>query len=320
MDNIRSSQIISILDALSRVIEIDRASAVKRIHEYESMSDKEVIKDLSMFIYNNFKNDSELYDYFLNLIRNINPTLIPSTDYMKKELYKMFMNKKDSMTINDNHKIVCSSLKQIASLFNDEAIDYVAVGALPCYLACSVPLSRYHDDLNFMVNEDDLESVKTIMENAGYIFNDYRFPDLDEFHEMKTNTPPHQVIAQSPYNDFHIGFFTFVRNKDNSITTTEYLQRENNGEVIVDRLERNYSPLGTRLRFEDEFKYGGVLIKSCSIEEVYNLKGTLRRPKDIADMEVLEKFVDKSKLKELRQNTNTKEIKKNIPFEKGMTM
>lgn len=320
MDNIRNSQIISVIDALSRAMNVDKIKVEERLQRYATMSDKDVIKDLSMIVYDNFKDNKELYEYFLSLIRNINPSIVPSVDFMNSELEKLYLNKNDSMRLSDNHKLVSDSLKYITSMFNREAIDYLVVGSVPCFLGSGEKLFRYHDDIDIMVNEDDLEEVKTLMEQSGYIFSDLRFPNIDEYHNMQNNMPPHLVMAQNPYNDFHIGFFTFRREKDNSITTYDYLQREYNGEVFVDRLERGYSTLGTDLRFNNEFKYGGVNIKSCSIEHVYDLKSHTKRPKDITDMKVLEKYVDKEKLKDLRRNTNTKQIVKDVSQESKMAM
>jgi hypothetical protein len=316
MDNIRYSQIVSVIDALTRVISIDAIKIKERLEKYNTMSDKEVIKDLSMFIYNNFKNEPELYEYFLSLIRNINPKVAPSVEYMKSELSKMYLNENESMDVKTNNKLATNTLQYVANLFNSEAIDYVVVGALPCFLSCGIPLFRYHDDIDIMINEEDLDTVRSLMEESGFIFSDYRFPNLDEFYYLKDNKPSHQIMAQSQYNDFHIGFFTFRREKDNSITTTEYMQREGNGEVIVDRLERSYSKVGTDLRFNNEFKLGGVKVKSCSLEHVYNIKCTTKRPKDITDMEKLESYIDKDKLKELRRNTNTKQIVKDVEEDK----
>ena len=320
MDNIRNSQIISVIDSLSRVIYVDPKEANARLQKYSTMSDEEVIKDLSMFIYNKFRNDTELYEYFLSLIQHINPEITPNVEFMKSELDKMFLNMKDDANLIENHKIVNDTFKYLTELFNREGIDYCFVGALPCFIQKGIPLFRYHDDIDVMVNEEDIEKVKSLMESSGYDFSDLRFPSIDEYHEMVNNKPPHQVMASIPNSDFHIGFFTFRREKDDGITTTEYLQREHDGEVIVDRLERSYNPVGTNLRFNNTCEIDGLLAKVCSIEHVYDLKGCTKRPKDITDMEVLESYVNKESLKELRRNSNTRQIVKHVSKEEGLTM
>ncbi len=320
MDNIRNSQVISVIDALSRVMDIDKTKIDERLEKYKTKSDKEVIKDLSMIVYDNFKDNKELYEYFLSLIININLSIVPSVEFIKSELEKTYLNKSESMSLEENHELACNTIKYLTSLFDKENIDYCIVGALPCFLQAGIPLFRYHDDIDVMVNEDDLDKVKSLMEAEGYNYSDLRFPSIEEFHKMVENKPPHQVMAQNPYNEFHIGFFTFRREKDDSMTTLEYLQREQNGEVIVDRLERNYSQYAEKLRFNNNFDYDGTNIRSCSIEHVYDLKSHTKRPKDKTDMEKLESYIDKDKLKELRRNTNTKQIIKNVSNEQKMTI
>ncbi len=320
MDNIRNSQVISVIDALSRVMDIDKTKIDERLEKYKTMSDKEVIKDLSMIVYDNFKDNKELYEYFLSLIININLSIVPSVEFIKSELEKTYSNKSESMSLEENHELACNTIKYLTSLFDKENIDYCIVGALPCFLQAGIPLFRYHDDIDVMVNEDDLDKVKSLMEAEGYNYSDLRFPSIEEFHKMAESKPSHQVMAQNPYNEFHIDFSTFRREKDDSMTTLEYLQREQNGEVIVDRLERNYPKYAEELRFNNNFDYDGTNIRSCSIEHIYDLKSHTKRPKDITDMEKLENYVDKDKLKELRRNTNTKQIIKNVSSEQKMTM
>lgn len=320
MDSMRDSKIIGVVDALNRVMNIDSKTVQDKLKEYSTMSDKDVIKELSMIVYNQFKNNTELYEYFLSMIRNINPEIIPSVEYMKEELNKMFLNENDSSSLSDNHKLACDTFKYIADLFNREGIDYVIVGAFPCFIQKGVPLFRYHDDIDVMINEDDIEKVKVLMESSGYIFSDLRFPSIEEYHEMLKNKPPHQVMASFVDSEFHIGFFTFRRENDNSMTTTEYIQREESGEVIVDRLERSYSPEATQLNFEDTCIYDGVIARISSPEHVYHLKSCTRRPKDLTDMEVLENHIDKVKLKELRRRPSIKQIIRNVSKKNEMTM
>ena len=300
MDNIRNSQIISVIDALTRVVEIDKIKIEERLQKFQTMSDKEVIKDLAIFVYDNFKNDKDLCEYFLSLIRNINPRVVPSTKNMMIELENRYQNKNNKMSIEENHKLLTEMLKYLAGLFNNRGIDYCLIGSVPAFLENNIPLFRYHDDLDIMINERDLDRVKELITESGYIYSDYRFPSIEEYHALEENKPPHQVMAQNPYNDFHIGFLTFIRNEDNSITTTEYLQRENNSSVVVDRLERHYTSEGTNIRFNSVFDLDGVNVRACSCEHVYDIKSQLNRPKDKTDMEKLESYIDKAKLKELR--------------------
>ena len=154
-----------------------------------------------------------------------------------------------------------------------------------------------------MVNEQDIPKIAEIMELTGYKFQDDRFPSTERFLEMEQNKPPHTVLAQNPDNEFHLGFFCFRREQDNSITMREYSHRLENNEVIVDVLERQLDPEGTLLRYDyTPTTYMDTSFRTSSVESVYHLKGYTKRPKDITDMKKLEPFINQEKLKELEQH------------------
>lgn len=320
MDNIRYSQSKSVLESLSRIIKIDEKVIQEKLNKYKKLSDKEVINDLSILVYKELKDNNELLDYFLSLIQNINLSIVPSIESMKKELDNLFLNKNDNMTLDDNHKLVLDTLKYIGNLFNNEGIDYFITGSIACYLGNNIPLYRSHDNINIMINEDDLPRVKELMENSGYSYSDNRFPNEEEFNKIKNSKGHFSVSAKNPYNDFHIVFLIFRRKKDNSMTITEYIPKEYEGNIIIDRIDKSYTLEGTNIRFNNSIDLDGIRIKTCSTEYIYDLKSHYNRPKDITDMEKLEGLIDKSKLKELRRNTNTKQIVKNIELEKEKTM
>jgi hypothetical protein len=122
---------------------------------------------------------------------------------------------------------------------------------------------------------------------------------------MQENEPPHTVLAQNPDNEFHLGFFTFRREQDSSITMREYSHRIEDGEVAVDVLERVSDPVGTALRYDETpTEYLGTSFKTSSIESVYDLKEYMGRPKDITDASRLEPFVDGNKLAQIKDHKN----------------
>ena len=222
-------QLQNTINNLSRIIDISEEKKLELISKYSTMNDKEVIKELSQIVYRIFGNNIELYDYALNIIRNINPIVCPSVEEMKSILNKMFSNQiEGNMSLEENHKLVNESLIHFTSLFNQYGIDYYIVGALPCFLKTGQELFRYHDDIDIMVNEDDIPMLAEIIEKSGYKFNDDRFPSLERYNEMQVNNPPHTVLAQNPNNEFHLGFFCFRRENDNSITMREYSHRLEN--------------------------------------------------------------------------------------------
>lgn len=294
------------LDSLSEIIPVDEEKKKELFLKYSSMNDVEVIKELSQIAYRILGTNQELYDYSLTVIRNINPEVCPPIEEMKSILSKMFSNEVEgNMSLEENHKLVNESLVTFTNLFNQYGIDYYIVGALPCFLKTGQQLFRYHDDIDIMVNEDDIPKIAEIIELSGYKFQDDRFPGLERFYEMKENKPPHTVLAQNPSNEFHLGFFTFRRELDNSITMREYSHRLEDEKVVVDVLERQSDPIGTSLRYDEvPTSYLGTTFKTSTIESVYKLKGYTKRPKDITDMQRYEPFIDKEKLAQLSAHPN----------------
>lgn len=299
------------IDKLSKIITVSEEKKQELITKYSSLSESEVIKDLSQIVYKVLGSNEELYNYSLEVIRNINPQICPPVEEMKIRLSRMFSNEVDgNMSLDENHKLINEELVRFTTLLNQAEIDYYIVGALPCFLKTGQQLFRYHDDIDIMVNEEDIPKLAEIIQSTGYKFHDDRFPSLERLKEMEQNKPPHTVLAQNPDNEFHLGFFTFRREQDNSITMREYSHHLENGEVIVDVLERQSDPIGTELRYDDNpTEYMGTTFRTSTIESVYAIKEYTRRPKDITDIEKLEPFIDKQKLEALKQHPN-----KNIEF------
>ena len=258
--------------------------------------------------------NEELYNYSLEVIRNINPKICPPVEEMKSRLSRMFSNEVDgNMSLDEKNKLINEELVRFTTLLNQAEIDYYIVGALPCFLKTGQPLFRYHDDIDIMINEEDIPKVAEIIQSTGYEFHDDRFPSLERLKEMEQNKPPHTVLAQNPNNEFHLGFFTFRREQDNSITMREYSHRVENETVVVDVLERQSDPIGTMLRYDDNpTEYMGTTFRTSTVESVYSLKEYTRRPKDVTDNEHLTPFIDRKKLDALKQHPDQNVVIQNI--------
>ena len=302
------------IDNLSKLIEITDEQKKSLFERYSEKEDKDLIKDLAQSAYELLRDNEELYTKTLELLRNVNPEICPPIEDMKAKLNKSFSNEVEgNMSVEDNHKLVNETIVNFTKLFNKYGIDYYIVGALPCFLKTGQPLFRYHDDIDIMINEDDIPTIAEIIERTGYEFHDDRFPSLERFHEMEDDKPPHTVLAQNPDNEFHVGFFTFRREPDKSITMREYSHRLENGEVAVDVLERRSDPRGTELRYDETpVEYMGTSFRTSTPESVYALKQYTKRPKDITDTQKLEPYIDKAKLEELHMFPNEQVEIKNI--------
>jgi len=302
------------IDKLSKIITVSEEKKQELITKYSFLSESEVIKDLSQIVYRVLGSNEELYNYSLEVIRNINPQICPPVEEMKSRLSRMFSNEVDgNMSLDENHKLINEELVRFTTLLNQAEIDYYIVGALPCFLKTGQQLFRYHDDIDIMVNVEDIPKLAEIIQSTGYKFHDDRFPSLERLKEMEQNKPPHTVLAQNPNNEFHLGFFTFRREQNNSITMREYSHRVENGTVVVDALERQSDPIGTMLRYDDNpMKYMGTTFRTSTVESVFSLKEYTRRPKDVTDNEHLKPFIDEKKLSALKQHPNQNVEIKNI--------
>lgn len=302
------------IDKLSKIITVSEEKKQELITKYSSLSESEVIKALSQIVYRVLGSNEELYNYSLEVIRNINPQICPPVEEMKSRLSRMFSNEVDgNMSLDENHKLINEELVRFTTLLNQAEIDYYIVGALPCFLKTGQQLFRYHDDIDIMVNEEDIPKLAEIIQSTGYKFHDDRFPSLERLKEMEQNKPPHTVLAQNPNNEFHLGFFTFRREQDNSITMREYSHRVENGTVVVDALERQSDLIGAMLRYDDNpTEYMGTTFRTSTVESVFSLKEYTRRPKDVTDNEHLKPFIDEKKLSALKQHPNQNVEIKNI--------
>ena len=208
-----------------------------------------------------------------------------------------------NLSLEENHKLIYDNLYNITTLFNEAKIDYYIVGALPCFIRTGQPLFRYHDDIDIMINENDVEKARELIELLGYEFKDDRFPSYERYYEMQQENPPHTVVAQNPNNEFHLGFFMFQREIDNSITMREYSHRLEDDKVIVDVLERRNTPEGTALRYDDKpVEFENMTFRTSTIESVYHLKSYTKRPKDISDNKKLEPYINKERLNSIKNN------------------
>lgn len=291
------------IDELATIFKISNDKKEEIYQKYKNKPDIDAIKDFSIMAYRLLRNHPH-YDYALIRIRNINPDLCPIIDEMKRILRDMFENiKEENMNLEENHKLVKKEIVRFTKLLNQAGIDYYIVGALPCFLKLQIPLFRYHDDIDIMVNEEDIEKLKQLIEQTEYKFQDDRYPTKERFYQMLDEKPPHTVLAQNPNNEFHLGFFTFRREKDESITITEYSHKVENSTLVVNVLERAYSSLGTKLRYdEEETIYEDTKFRTGTIESIYKLKSYTQRPKDITDMEKLEPYIDLEKLQLIEEN------------------
>ncbi len=164
-----------------------------------------------------------------------------------------------------------------------------------------------------MVAEKDIEKVREALQGTEYEFSDDRLNNQKRLEEGVGHTQgEHEVIANHKDNEFHLGFFLFRREQDNSLTIREYFMQENeNGEKVPMVLERHCPKELVDLEYtEEETEYAGTRFRTSTPESVYAKKMSTRHPKDMLDIEALKDKIDYSKIEEMSKYHTTLKIVK----------
>ena len=178
------------------------------------------------------------------------------------------------------------------------------------------PLFRYHGDIDFMVAEKDIEKVREALKGTNYDFSDDRFDNQKRFSEGVGHTQgEHEVIANHKQNEFHLGFFLFRREPDQSITIREYfMQERENGKRVPMVLERHCPKELVDLEYTSgETEFAGTRFRTSTPESVYAKKMYTRHEKDMLDIEALKDKVDKNKMKEAQRYQTSLKVVEAIP-------
>lgn len=267
------------------------------------------LNELMMDTYNSYKEDDLMRNYYFEYLKNRF-----SMDY--KNVLEMEQKVQDNlakniqlgnMDLDQNHQLVESTLVQLCTRLNALEVDYYLVGALSCYIATKTPLVRYHDDIDIMLNEEDIEKAVMAMQGTDYDFEDKRYNNEKYFDSSEKRVKgEHELVAQNKNNEFHIGFFPFIRGKEGEIVSRNYYQTNENGETVTMICERPSSLEQTQLSYnETPVEYNGTSFKMSSLESVYNIKNHTKndpgREKDAYDVTMLENsgMIDYKKAKML---------------------
>ena len=171
-----------------------------------------------------------------------------------------------------------------------------------------------------MVAEKDIEKVREALQGTDYEFSDDRMNNQKRLEEGVGHTQgEHEVIANHKDNEFHLGFFLFRREQDNSLTIREYFMQENeNGEKVPMVLERHCPKELVDLEYtQDETEYAETRFRTSTPESVYAKKMSTRHPKDMLDIKALEGKIDHSKITEMSKYHTTLKIVKPEEIRQG---
>ncbi len=281
------------------------------VDKLKSMNSKEVIDYIALNI-DSFLGGSvepEIFDACIEALLEFD-----KESYNTKEeiIEQIRINKATNYTpgaisVEENHKLIEDTLRIVCDRLNKLGVDYYLVGALSAFIATETPLFRYHEDIDFLVAEKDIEKVREALDGTDYIFEDNRLNNKKIFKEELNYTQgEHEVIANHKDNEFHLGFFLFRREKDKTLIIREYFMQENKkGERVPKVLEKIYSPEFVELEYtEKETQFAGTKFRTATPECVYVKKMYTKNPKDLSDIEVLDSKIDKEKLEKRKKQQN----------------
>ena len=215
-----------------------------------------------------------------------------------------------NISIEENHALIERTLKATCDKLNELGVDYYVVGALSTFIKTGTPLFRYHGDLDFMVSEADLPKVQQALAGSDYTFSDDRLNNQKKYSKDVGHTQgEHEVIANHKENEFHLGFFLFRRETDESITVREYFMDEENGVKKPRILERHLPAELVALEYSEEAtEFAGTSFRASTPESVLSKKMYTRHPKDMLDIKALEGKVDPEKMKALGKYHSTTRV------------
>lgn len=225
-------------------------------------------------------------------------------DIMKKilDIKRTFEARFDKEKVVENHSELYARLDTLVSLLAKAGIDYQVAGALCSYLKYGEESDRVHDDIDLNMNEDDLVKFAMVCNELGYIFHDNR---MDSPRVLKNGIPTgdHEVFAEIPGSDLHIGIFCFKRNEDGSVDNKSYYKDEDGNTMVWN--EHISSKLAKLLFGAEIIEYNGKKMTITPPEYVYSLKSYTRKDKDLHDLGFMDGKIDMDKLNEIRTLTKT---------------
>lgn len=195
------------------------------------------------------------------------------------------------MPIDDNHKLVSETLKMLCDKLAEAGIDYYLVGALPCYLLTGAEDTRYHDDIDLMLNEVDIPKARELFANTDFDFKDLRINTPKRLKGgMEIPSGDHEVVAQHRNSEFHIGFFCFERDSAGAVIHKDYFLTPTDELMVYKHI---ISKEQSDLYYDDNVhQHDDISFKMASLESIYNIKKHMMnnpgREKDKTDVEMIE--------------------------------
>ena len=296
--------IVKVLNLSNKNIPEDRIDSL--VEELSALdSDKDIIDSLALKALAFYEKDNKKLLDSLEIIRELNPTIYDDWKLLLEtaEINRATNHKPGNLDIKDNHRLINDTLVEVCNKLNALRLDYYVVGSLSAFINTDTPLFRYHEDIDFMVAEKDLDKVALALEGTDYQFIDNRLHNKKIRREGENHTSgEHEVIANHKNNEFHLGFFLFDRNPDNSLTIREYYMKDGEPQILERHMPRELVDLEYTSKTTE---YRGTRFRTSTPESVYAKKLYTRHEKDLLDINALKPKINKDKIEEAKKYQTT---------------
>ena len=191
------------------------------------------------------------------------------------------MNKDYKEKIKENHKKVIEVFdnfnKLICNLVGNW-LDYFYTWWLVAYFWTNTELERYHTDIDIYLNEDDLEKLKTFIENN----KDSWFKFIDNLKNKWPNG--HEYMIKFWNNSVPIWIFLFKRFEDWKVNRIEYIYNE---KWEIEKVSKYPIDIETEV-----WSFNGTMYRRQSLKSVYDSKKGLPRSKDKHDAKIIKNYFE----------------------------
>lgn len=192
--------------------------------------------------------------------------------------------------LRESHDLILQIFDEINLILNAFNIDYYHTSGILTYLLTGQDLVRYHHDLDIFVNESDLARLFGAISNSNFRY---------EIFLGERSTDTRRRVIKLYYKGFNIpiSIFAFERLSDGAVVVNDYFFDTNNNLFATQDYN---SPRCTMLSFSQVcYMHNNIPYHSITLEALYSCKEVRMKEKDLYDLEVMKKFVDFERLREI---------------------
>ena len=244
---------------------------------------KEKIEFLVEIYYNNYDflhNESldslkkKAVDKYLNSGLTINKI----QEHLEEDVLRIRKDYNDNEKLIVNHNDIYDTLEELTYLLNLSNISYFVDGGLVAYIKYDTESSRFHDNINIIVDEDDFGSLISICNSLGIEVIDKGVSSIN------TNSNKIKIYASS-----------FKKQEDGSYIKKTYDEKGNLRQEVINPSLSEIIFCGESVFFRNN------KINIIPIEYIYYEKKKSISEKDKIDVSFLEDKIDKNKLASIEQ-------------------